>query len=127
MGLGVNVDLVGIGSTGEKLAEHAPIQPIAELELWDVTIDGQATSAPDVLAQWPHGETNLALGPDEDRLVCTIPCAMGTQPGAWSFAAGADGYAPTTASAEAAYAVQQGGCPSFSDGGTRVAIELAAE
>lgn len=101
--------------------------PLAELELWDVTIDDEAESLESVLSQWPDDDTGLELSEGEERLICTIPCAMGMREGAWSFQATAGGHGTTTVTADAEYGVHEGGCPSYSDDGTRIDVELPPE
>lgn len=102
-------------------------EAIDEIEVWDVSVDGQERTPADVKSQWKDGDAGLELSDDERRLICTIPCGMGTEAGTWSFKAVAEGYAESDASAVAEYAEHEGGCPSYSDGGTRIEVALTPE
>lgn len=93
---------------------------IPTLELRDFHLDAAAMSLDNVMAS-----RTRQLQRDGEVLRCTLPCSWGIFEGEWSFSARAPGYEWTDQAAEAAYAVNVGGCPSYSDQGHRIAIELA--
>ena len=66
---------------------------------------------------------NLTEGED-GALLCEIPCGFGSTPGMYTFTVAAEGYEANEVSVDANYAEWYGGCPSFSDGGTEVEVEL---
>lgn len=61
-----------------------------------------------------------------DRLVCTLPCGLGTEEGAYQLMIEAPGYMPQTINVTANYRVFAGGCPSMSDQGLHIGINLEA-
>ena len=92
---------------------------IGQITLSDFAVDGTARTPDQVTAQQSQ---NVVV--DGDTLVCTLPCAFGTDEGTWTFVSDADGYAPTPQSEDAAYATFNGGCPSSNDDGTHVTLQL---
>ncbi len=102
-------------------------EPIAEIEIWDIEIDDTPVDPEAILAQWHEDDDGLEYDDATGRLICTIPCAMGTQAGEWSFSAYATGYADEVVTASARYDEHEGGCPSHSDGGTRIDVVLDPE
>ena len=86
----------------------------------DFRLDDAVISLENVMAS-----RTRQLQRDGEVLRCTLPCGWGIFEGEWSFSARAPGYEWTEQAAEAAYAVNVGGRPSYSDQGHRIAIELA--
>ncbi|HOV98657.1 MAG TPA: hypothetical protein PK595_03680 [Bacteroidota bacterium] len=60
----------------------------------------------------------------ESVLVCNLPCAFGTQPGQYNFKVSANGYRDTIITCYPDYTIYKGGCPSSSNGGLRINIDL---
>ena len=60
----------------------------------------------------------------DSSLVCNPPCAFGVMPGTYSFTVSAAGVRDSVFSFNAEYTTNTGGCPSSSDGGTRVTLNL---
>jgi hypothetical protein len=64
----------------------------------------------------------------DSLLICTVPFSFGHTPGDWQFEATASGYVEATFNFPGVqYSEGQGGCPSYSDGGVRVTLELDPE
>lgn len=57
-------------------------------------------------------------------LICTIPCGFENEHGIYTVTIEADGYQQKSIETEAAYQSGGGGCPSFSDDGTKLSFSL---
>lgn len=73
------------------------------------------------LPEEPNSEGLQAVG---DSLRCLVPCSFGQQEGQWSLTVSAPGYPRQVVEFAADYAVFHGGCPSWNDEGTDVALRL---
>lgn len=71
---------------------------------------------------WSHVFFNITV--ENDALYCDVPCGFGGDDGRYDFVAVAADHYPLHVSIEARYASIHGGCPSFSDDGTDVALRL---
>ncbi len=60
----------------------------------------------------------------DSSLVCNPPCAFGTQAGKYTFKVSASGCRDTVVTCYPDYAIQKGGCPSSSNGGLRINIDM---
>ncbi len=60
----------------------------------------------------------------DSSLVCNPPCAFGTQPGKYTFKVSASGCRDTIITCNPNYTINKGGCPSSSNGGLRISINL---
>ena len=60
----------------------------------------------------------------ESTLVGNPPCAFGVQPGKYSFRVSAAGYRDSVVVCFPTYSINNGGCPSSSNGGLRINIAL---
>ncbi len=60
-------------------------------------------------------------------LHCTIPCAFGIEPGDYEFTVSSEGYEDVALKVFAIYSEGGGGCPSYSNGGTRIKILMVQE
>jgi len=72
------------------------------------------------------GETQNIVRTDT-VLAGSPPCGFGTQNGNYEFIVSAPGYQDTVVTQYAEYAVNQGNCPSYSDEGTRITIQVQPE
>lgn len=108
----------------EAALDADTLEPIEEVWIRDVTVNGNAQDLGRLAA---GAGDRLEHDPVEMLLVCSVPCAMGVEEGTWVFTAQAEGYAAAEVSVVAEYEEFVGGCPSFNDGGTRVAIEISAD
>ncbi len=95
---------------------------IDEIVIWNVRIDG-VEYPPSLL----DGESENVVIQDS-LLICTVPFSFGTTAGDWQFRATASGFVEATFDFPGVrYSDGQGGCPSYSDGGLRVTLELDRE
>ena len=60
----------------------------------------------------------------DSTLVCNPPCAFGTQPGKYSFRVSGIGVRDTVIICHPNYSINKGGCPSSSNGGLRITLNL---
>jgi hypothetical protein len=91
--------------------------PIGHLTLTNVQVNGHAPG-PGAF----QDAVNAVL--TNGKIECDVPCGFGTEEGLWQFTAEAEGYQPEEIAVETEYAVFVGGCPSYNDAGTELAIEL---
>jgi hypothetical protein len=60
----------------------------------------------------------------DSTLICNVPCSFGTDSREYRFTVSANGYADTTITCFPIYTINQGGCPSSSDGGLRIRFTM---
>jgi hypothetical protein len=60
----------------------------------------------------------------DSTLVCNPPCAFGTQPGRYLLRVSGNGVRDTVIVCDPSYKINNGGCPSSSNGGLRITIDL---
>lgn len=60
----------------------------------------------------------------DGTVVCTLPCAFGTEEGSYRFYVDKPGYAAQYVAVDANYRVYSGGCPSYSDQGLHIGITI---
>jgi len=73
--------------------------------------------------RWLVGVSNNVVFLDSS-LICNVPCAFGIESSRYSFKVSAAGYADTTIICDAHYSIIKGGCPSSSNGGTRISFSM---
>jgi hypothetical protein len=103
----------------ESLRDRAANQAITEFRILKVLRDGQRQS-PRFLASDPAYNV-VAF---DTTFVCNAPCGFGVESGSYELTLSATGYRDTVVSVHATYSKSGDGCPSFSDGGTRVSFVL---
>ncbi|WP_111641123.1 hypothetical protein [Marinimicrobium alkaliphilum] len=141
--------LVGCGSddNGFGPCVHNYLEPIITLErvigtpagtelsqvtLSDFSLGGIPFSAQELCPDMPTGMSYPPIGgiycenatPEDDVLICDLPCQFGNSDGDYEFTLTAEHYAPKTVEVQPEYAVFEGGCPSWNDEGSRYTFEL---
>lgn len=76
-----------------------------------------------------HNElaVNVEIDYQNNSLVCSLPCAFLQEEGQYEFTITANGYENKTVQMQAFYSIFEGGCPSYSDGGTELYFELTKD
>ena len=101
---------------------------IGELRLSAFVLGGAARTAESVFDQARQNglgaAENETVRVDGDALVCTLPCAFGTESTTWEFVADAPGYASTAQQVEARHQACTGSCPASCRDGTHVVVFL---
>lgn len=72
----------------------------------------------------PLLEQSTAIVQTADGLECSVPCALGTTEGTYTFQLNAPGFAARAVSVEARYAVFKTGCPTSYSGGTHISASM---
>jgi len=105
--------------TAVRLANSAAEIPVVLLS--GFRIDGRPLPATSLL----QCEQAVGLAARDSLLECRVPCGFGVASGTWEFTAVAAGSAPTQVTVPGVhYERSGGGCPSWSDGGQRLELEL---
>ena len=66
---------------------------------------------------------SYSVAANDSIYYCNVPFGLGSQEGHYEFILEADGYSPKLIKIENVnYSISQGGCPSYSDGGTRIEL-----
>jgi len=92
-------------------------RPIPQVILGQIRVNDQPVDPSSL-----QGLINAVPGPQ--GLECLVPCSFGTQDGKWQFTASAPGHAGRAVNVGAHYAVVGRGCPSYSDKGVDVRLNL---
>ena len=93
-------------------------ETLTHIYLDSFTVDGDALTLDQVTAMQA---SNVEIS--EGSLLCTLPCAFGTDEGIWEFSATAlPDYGPMEKTVEAEYSEFSGGCPSYSAEGAHTEI-----
>lgn len=92
-------------------------RPIPQVILGQIRVNDQPVDPGDV-----QGLVNAVPGPQ--GLECQVPCSFGTKDGKWQFTASAPGHAGRAVNVGAHYAVVGRGCPSYSDKGVDIRLNL---
>jgi len=100
-------------------AEDAENQPIDAVILSDITFNGNEISLQYLMTLMTE---NIQV--EDDRATCTIPCGFGIEDGTYAFTAWSTDTEPKDFNVEATYGSGTGGCPSFSDDGTRLSLSF---
>lgn len=61
---------------------------------------------------------------EDSKMICSIPCGFGNMSGKYSLEISGNGYQEKLFEVDATYGSGGGGCPSFSDDGTKVNLSL---
>lgn len=108
-----------------KTATSEPSEEaIGRVALRSLALNGQAidVSKWGTSSTWSHVFFNITV--ENNVLYCDVPCGFGGDDGRYDFVAEATDHQPLHVSVEARYASFLGGCPSFNDDGTDVALRL---
>lgn len=92
-------------------------RPIPQVILGQIRVNDQPVDPGNL-----QGLVNAVPGPQ--GLECLVPCSFGTQDGKWQFTASAPGQVGRLVNVGAHYAVVGHGCPSYSDKGVDVRVNL---
>ena len=96
------------------------VRSAVEGEIALVTIDSPPVNS--LSQKVVQGLVNAVPGPQ--GLECQVPCSFGTKDGKWQFTASAPGHAGRAVNVGAHYAVVGRGCPSYSDKGVDIRLNL---
>ena len=91
--------------------------PVATLSQF--TFNGSPITANELVSQ---SSSNVVV--KSNSLECTTPCGFGTAEGRYEFLTSADLHQSKMTSTMAGYSVFSGGCPSASDVGTDISLDL---
>jgi hypothetical protein len=103
--------------------DSATSAAIAEVLLSDVVVDGLTLDSQTLLLGRSSNIRAVGSG-----IACTLPCALSTIPGKYTFTASANGYQASKVSVEATYAnstASSGGCPTVLSGPRTVSLTLS--
>jgi rhodanese-related sulfurtransferase len=103
-----------------SVRDHATQAPLDTVCMSAATVDGHVYSLT-VLTLEEQADGITLVG---DSVECIPPCSFGVKQGHWAVTLSARGFSRQAVEFDAAYAVGHGGCPSWSDGGTVVNLEL---
>jgi hypothetical protein len=93
------------------------------LEVSHVRVNGRPVRPVELVAGVAAGVATVA----ERRVItCQVPCGFGDRPGDWEFRVTSPGQRHTEVHRQAGYAEFDGGCPSYSDGGVVIDVDMAS-
>ena len=108
-----NEPILHITSVRDSL--HNKVIPFVTLK--NLKINGLIQNTYSMLSE------SYLIAADDSIYYCNVPFGLGIQEGTYEFVLEADGYSPKLIKIENVnYSVSQGGCPSYSDGGTRIEL-----
>ena len=95
--------------------------PLSNVVVKNVRLDGIEQDLRLIVASSP----SYGVEVQGDSLVCRVPCGFATQEGNYIFTVSAEGYPPQERGYEGKYRLFKGGCPSYNEGGVRIALRLS--
>lgn len=104
-----------------SVTNSASGQQILAFQIVNATLDGRKLDP----FQLKIESYNVAAY--DSLLVCNVPCGFGVGDGTYALRVRAPGYRDTTLNVTASYAINKGGCPSSSSGGTRFTFQLQSQ
>ncbi len=105
--------------TIEEVRDAQTNESLESVVLTEFSIDGAAIQTEMLVAEFANNVEQKG-----DSLLCTIPCAFGTQAGHYEFIVLTSGYVAKAVSFDLEYEEFEGGCPSYNRGGAEEEIAL---
>ncbi len=97
-------------------------QSVIAFEVLQAYREGVKVDLPSLAA---HSSLNVVVF--DSTLYCGLPSGFGVEPGTYLLTITARGCRDTTIALTASYAVNKGGCPSSSDGGSRHSFQMQSQ